>query len=256
MTRTFAPIPARRRHTLAFLRSIRSAAPVYLDTDVDVSALVAHRASSSKRYSYVTYVLAALGETLRKHPEANVCVGGPWFAPKLAKQTAVDVKLALDKTDEGVRHVASAVIADVAALRLEEIQDEVDRLRDTPAAELEELSGSRALDRLPPLLGSVAFSFATRLPTRARVLGTVAVSSLGHADVRGFYSDGGTVLTIGLGAIRHRPVSVPDGPGKHTVESRPVLPLSLTFDHRALDGAAAAEVLSTLAKTLRDGAAR
>lgn len=254
MTQTIAPVPSRRRHTLAFLRAIRPTAPVFLDTDVDVSALAERRAASPRRYSYVTYVLAALGETLSKHPEANVSFGGPWFAPKLASHGTVDVKLALDKTDEGVRHVASAVIADVAALRLDEIQDAVDRLRDAPAAEIQELAGSRALDRLPPLLGALAFGLATRLPKRAKALGTVSVSSLGHADVRGFYSDGGTVVTIGLGAIRHRPVSVPDGAGGHAVESRPVLPLSFTFDHRAIDGAAAAAVLAALASALREGA--
>ncbi|MGC7323048.1 2-oxo acid dehydrogenase, partial [Mycobacteroides abscessus subsp. massiliense] len=96
---------------------------------------------------------------------------------------SVDVKLALDKTDGGVRHVASAVIRDVASLDVEGIQAHVDRLRDTPAAELDELAGSRLLDRLPPLLGTWAFGFATRLSRRSEVLGTVALSSLGHADV-------------------------------------------------------------------------
>lgn len=133
------------------------------------------------------------------------------------------------------------------------IQAHVDRLRDTPAAELDELAGSRLLDRLPPLLGTWAFGFATRLSRRSEVLGTVALSSLGHADVHAFHSDGGTAVTIGMGAIAPRPVCVPDREGNHTVQARSVLPLSLTFDHRALDGAAAADLLTTLSDILRAG---
>lgn len=194
-----------------------------------------------------------LGQALTKHPEANVAVGGSWLAPRIAQYGSVDVKLALDKTDGGVRHVASAVIRDVASLDVEGIQAHVDRLRDTPAAELDELAGSRLLDRLPPLLGTWAFGFATRLSRRSEVLGTVALSSLGHADVHAFHSDGGTAVTIGMGAIAPRPVCVPDREGNHAVQARSVLPLSLTFDHRALDGAAAADLLTTLSDILRAG---
>ncbi|GAB5905392.1 2-oxo acid dehydrogenase subunit E2 [Mycobacteroides chelonae] len=253
MSTTVAPVPSRRRHTLAFLRAIRPTAPVHLSTDVDVSALVQRRAAARRRYSYVTYMIAALGQTLTKHPEANVAVGGPWLAPRIAQYSSVDVKLALDKTDGGIRHVASAVIRDVAALDLDAIQAQVDRLRDTPAAELDDLAGSRLLDRLPPVLGTLAFAFATRLSRRSGVLGTVALSSLGHADVCAFHSDGGTAVTIGMGAIAPRPVCVSDSKGGYTVQARSVLPVSLTFDHRALDGAEAADVLTTLAGVLRTG---
>ncbi|AMU56842.1 2-oxo acid dehydrogenase [Mycobacteroides abscessus] len=253
MNTTVVPVPSRRRHTLAFLRAIRPTAPVYLSTDVDVSILVQRRTAAPRRYSYVTYMVAALGQALTKHPEANVAVGGSWLAPRIAQYGSVDVKLALDKTDGGVRHVASAVIRDVASLDVEGIQAHVDRLRDTPAAELDELAGSRLLDRLPPLLGTWAFGFATRLSRRSEVLGTVALSSLGHADVHAFHSDGGTAVTIGMGAIAPRPVCVPDREGNHTVQARSVLPLSLTFDHRALDGAAAADLLTTLSDILRAG---
>lgn len=122
MNTTVVPVPSRRRHTLAFLRAIRPTAPVYLSTDVDVSILVQRRTAAPRRYSYVTYMVAALGQALTKHPEANVAVGGSWLAPRIAQYGSVDVKLALDKTDGGVRHVASAVIRDVASLDVEEFR--------------------------------------------------------------------------------------------------------------------------------------
>ena len=47
---------------------------------------------------------------------------------------------------------------------------------------------------------------------------------------------------LGLGAIVYEPVALPDG----TLTSRRQMTLSLTFDHRILDGAPAARFLQTL----------
>ncbi|WP_108920231.1 2-oxo acid dehydrogenase subunit E2 [Mycobacterium montefiorense] len=253
MNAAITAVPVRRRHTLAFLRGIRSAAPVHLSTEVDVSALVDRRETASRRYSYVTHVVAALGETLRRHPDANVAFGGSWLMPRIIWYESVNVKLTLDKTDRSVRHVASAVLPDVASLDLNRVQDMIDRLRNTPAADLDDLAGSRLLDRLPPALGCLAFALATRLSKRSAVLGTVALTNLGHADVAAFHSHGGTAITIGLGAVRHRPVCVPGTAGEYVLAARPTMPLNLTFDHRALDGAMAAEVLTALAGILHAG---
>lgn len=50
------------------------------------------------------------------------------------------------------------------------------------------------------------------------------------------------VAILGLGAIRLEPSVLDDG----RMEARPQLPLSLTFDHRVIDGAPAARFLQTL----------
>jgi len=71
------------------------------------------------------------------------------------------------------------------------------------------------------------------------------VTSLGHRPVIRFFSCGGTAVTIGIGRIRDLPV-VRDG----AVAIAPSMPLSLTFDHRVLDGALAADVLTDLKQTL------
>lgn len=243
------PVPAERRHTLAFLHSIQSASPVYLDAEVDVSGLTAHQRSAQRKYSVVSYVMKALGEVLPQHPVANSAFVGGWW-PRLLGASTVDVKLALDKTVNDTRSVLSVVLADVGARSLDELQDEVERLRDTAAADLPELAGARTLQRLPVALGRAAFAFGTRLATRQRVMGTVALSSLGHAPVHRFFSYGGTPITIGVGRIVRKPVVVPGIDGTENLEIRSILPLSLTFDHRVLDGAAGAEVLADLTHRL------
>jgi hypothetical protein len=133
------------------------------------------------------------------------------------------------------------VLPGVDGSTLDDIQDTVDRLRTTAPADIPELRGALALQRLPVPLGRLAFTLATRLRHRHRRLGTVAVTSLGHRPVLRFFSFGGTTITVGIGRIRDIPV-VRDG----AVVIAPSLPLSLTFDHRVLDGALAADVLTEL----------
>jgi pyruvate/2-oxoglutarate dehydrogenase complex dihydrolipoamide acyltransferase (E2) component len=63
--------------------------------------------------------------------------------------------------------------------------------------------------------------------------------------VEAFRSVGGTTITLGLGATADRP-AVRDG----RVVVAPVLPLSLAFDHRVIDGAEAADVLAEIEEGL------
>ncbi|MEU4746675.1 2-oxo acid dehydrogenase subunit E2, partial [Actinosynnema sp. NPDC023658] len=79
------------------------------------------------------------------------------------------------------------------------------------------------------------------LTRRPGLLGTFAVTSLGHRPVDGFHSVGGTTITLGLGRTADRPV-VRDG----VVAVAPVMRLNLAFDHRVVDGAEAADVLAEI----------
>lgn len=238
-------MPAQRRHTLYFLEQVRAFAPVFLDTDVDMTAVRAHRATHHRRLSTVTYVLHAVGRVLAEHPEANAAIRDGLF-PKLAHFDRVHAKLALDKVLHGQRVVLAAVLPDVHTAGLDELQDLVERHRDTDPHTSPAFARLRALHLLPPPVGRLLFRLAGRsLAKRPELAGTVAVTSLGHQPVDGFHSVGGTTITLGLGQVAERPV-VRDG----EVTVAPVLRLSLAFDHRVVDGAEAAEVLAGIKQRL------
>ncbi len=246
-------VARQRRHTLYFLSRVRRFAPVFLDTEIDMSSVRAHRIAARAdgvRYSTVSYVLHAAGRALAAHPQANAAIRGR-INPKVARFDGVDGKLALDKILAGQRVVLAAVVNDLHVKTLAEIQREVDRYRDGDPAEMTEFAPVRALHRLPWLLGSAAFGAAMGpLRSRAKLMGTFAVSSLGHRPVDGFYSVGGTTITLGVGHIRDRAV-VRDG----QVGVAPVMRLSLTFDHRVIDGAEAADLLADIRSALENFAA-
>ncbi|ADP82249.1 2-oxo acid dehydrogenase subunit E2 [Pseudofrankia inefficax] len=247
---TIGAVPRQRRHTLHFLRGIRQSSPVFLGTTVDMSRVTEHRAEAARageRFSPVSYVLVVAGRVLAEHPDANAAIRGT-LIPRLAHYPVVNAKLALDATLAGQRVVLAAVLPDLQRATLAEVQRRVDYFRDGDPERLPELAGARALDRLPGPLGRLVFRAATTpLRRRAAAVGTFAVSSLGHRAVDGFYSVGGTTVTLGVGRIAERPV-VRDA----TVVAAPTMRLSLVFDHRVIDGAEAADVLTEIKDGLED----
>ncbi|GGL05880.1 2-oxo acid dehydrogenase subunit E2 [Streptomyces flaveus] len=248
-------VERRRRHTLYFLEWAASQRPVHLDTEVDMTRVQAHRAAArvqGTRYSVVSYLLHATGRALARHPAANAVMAPGWPSPlrrpRVMRFGSVTAKLALDRTVDGERTVLSALLPGLEDASLAEIQRNVDRYRGQEAAQLPEFKGVRMLGRLPVPLGRAAFAAVLRDPCRRpAVFGTVSVSSLGHSDVDGFHSAGGTAVTLCAGRILDRPV-VRDG----RIEPAPVMRLGLTFDHRVIDGATAADVLSDLRHSMED----
>ncbi|WP_243769088.1 2-oxo acid dehydrogenase subunit E2 [Streptomyces cyanogenus] len=249
-----------RRPTLLFLEEVRPITPVFLDTEVDMSGVRTHRAGAheqGRHYSTTAYVLYVAARVLARHPEANAAVRGR-IRPRVARYASVNGKITLDKTVGGRRVVRSAVLTEVHRADLDAVQAEVDRFRAGDPATMPEFAPARTLERLPWPLGQLAFRAGVRpLNRRHRTVGTFAVTSLGHRPVDGFHSVGGTTITLGLGRIADRPV-VRDG----AVAVAPVMRLSLTFDHRVIDGAEAADVLAEIkdgiegfAATGRPGAA-
>ncbi len=250
------PAARQRRHTLYFLDEIKAFAPVFLDTEVDMGAVRAHGAATvaaglrERPYSTVSYVLYAAARVLARHPEANAAIRGR-RRPRVARHTSVAGKVTLDKTLEGRRVVLSAVLPGLESRGLADIQRQLGHYRHGDPDTMPEFAAVRTLHRLPWPLGPLAYRLGTRpLARRAVTNGTFAVTSLGHRPVNGFYSVGGTTLTFGLGRVAERPV-VRDG----KLATAPVLPLSMTFDHRVIDGAEAADVLGELKETLEEFAA-
>lgn len=233
-----------RRHTLHFLGEIRAISPVFLGTDVDMSNVLRHR-DTVRKHSVVTYVLHAASRVLAAHPEANAAVRGR-LRPRIAHHTSANGKFTLDRTVNGQRIVLSTVLHDLQDRSLAEIQEQVERFRDGDPAEMPEFAGARLLQRMPVPVGRLLFRLGVRpLSRRGQQFGTFAVTSLGHAPVDDFYSVGGTTVTLGVGRIAERPV-VRGG----EVVPAPVMRLSLTFDHRVIDGAEAADVLAGISRAL------
>ena len=184
---------------------------------VDATALEEFRAEVAA--SPLPLFVAALCRTIASHPLLNA----EWTPDAIVVHRSVDAGIAVD-TERGllvpvVRSAHERGIADLAA--------EIGRLAEAARG------------------GTLAPGDASG--------GTISVSNTGS-----YGSEAGTPLlnppnavTIALGVIGPRALVTGGG----AVEARPACTISLTFDHRVLDGAAAGRALTDLVHRLQDPAA-
>jgi pyruvate dehydrogenase E2 component (dihydrolipoamide acetyltransferase) len=206
-----ARIPlSRQRRAISQVMTESATIPQFsLDADVDATALVMLRTQESAKFSYSDAVTAAVAAALRKHPDANASFDGD----AIVRHGAVNIGIAL--AHEGALLVA--VVREADTLTLVDLA----RGRDRLAAALAD----------GKLRGEELFG------------ATGIVSNLGPAGVTRFHAllvpPVATILAVG--AIQERPIV-----RRGEVGIAPTMALSLTCDHRILDGLSAAAVLQTI----------
>ncbi len=214
------------RRTIAerMLNSLQTTAPVTLTRRVDVTNLQNLRqqfaATKANVIPTVTAVLVKLTAiALAKHELLN----SRWEDDQIVVPEGVHMGIAVD-TQQGL---LVPVIRDVHQLSLLEV-----------AARLEDIKTRSSSRKLTPeeLRGS-----------------TFTITNLGRFGVESFTPIINTPESaiLGVGAIRREAVALADD----RIVPRDMLTLSLTFDHRVVDGAPAAEFLQTLAAGIENPAA-
>ena len=208
---------AKRMH-----ESLAQMAQLTLFMDADLDQVVTdreRRKADGSAPSYTDYVIAAAARALRQHPHVNSQITDDGIA--LLPEIHVGMAVALDGG------LIVPVIRDTAGRDLTSLGAESSRLADAAR------SGSLGL---PDLEG-----------------GTFSVSTLGMFGVDGFTPviNPPNTAILGVGRLRDDLVLADDG----TVGTTKRLTLSLTWDHRAFDGAPAAEFCKTIADLLGDPAA-
>jgi pyruvate dehydrogenase E2 component (dihydrolipoamide acetyltransferase) len=215
--------PLRRIIAERLLHSARSTAQVTLTTSVDATNLVNLRAQfkaapealGTMAPGYTDFLVKLTAVALRAHSLLN----SRWEGDHIAAASRVNMGIAVD-TDAGLM---VPVIQDAAALGLKEIAG---RLRDL-----------------------VERARARKLAAEEMKGGTFTITNLGAFGIDGFtpiinYPE---CAVLGVGRIRHEPTAVDD-----RVAIRAQLTLSLTFDHRIVDGAPAARFLQALGRLVEN----
>ncbi len=205
------------------LQSVQSMALLTLAMEVDVTDavklrgdLVAAWEAEDVRVSYTDLLIKAAALALREHPRLNSRLEEGSI--RVQPQVHVGFAVALE---EGL---IVPVILDADAKPLKEL-----------AREAAELAGKARTGNLTP-------DELTR--------GTFTVTSLGMYDIDVFTPiiNPPQAAILGVGRIVDRPAFVGDSGTE--IERRSFLTLSLTFDHRLLDGAPAAQYLQSVRRNL------
>ena len=197
-----------------------SSAPHFnLVRHLDVSNLVTYKKQfqekNSNRLTYTDLLIKLVSITLKEHPRINAS----WIDNKIVKNSEINVGLAVD-FDGGL---IVPVIHKTDELSLGEITNRrKDLITRTQAGKLR----SGDLDR-----------------------GTFTISNLGMFDVDSFNAiiNPPQAAILAVGRIVDKVVPVDGLP-----EVRPILTLSLSFDHRVVDGVRGAKFLKTLSNLIEN----
>jgi pyruvate dehydrogenase E2 component (dihydrolipoamide acetyltransferase) len=224
-TSNATPLSGIRKISAARLtESARTVVPVTLTTDVDATALVNLRkeiagelkAAGLPVPTYNDMILKVVSVALSEHPALNSSL----VEAGIIQHQNINIGFAVD-TDRGL---LVPVVRDADSRSLQNIAAETTRLIDLTRkgkAQMNELSG-----------------------------GTFTISNLGMFNIDAFTPviNLPESAILGVGRIQARPVVVDED--NDTIEVRRMLALSLTFDHRVVDGAPAARFLNRIRKLI------
>lgn len=200
------------------MNSVQSMAHAYHKVAVDMSQAKLIRAAfkkAEKKVSFNDIIIMALGRALQEHPRMNALVEDG----KITEKGSVNIGIAV-AVDNGL---IVPTVRDVQNMTLGEIHDESARL--------------------------IAKTKAGGLKKEDYSGGTFTVSNLGMFGIDEFTAivNPPQVGILAVGAMTDIPV-VRDG----QIVVRPMMNLILTYDHRVIDGAPAAQFLSRLKELLEN----
>lgn len=207
---------------------------IYLDTEVDMTEAEALRASYAARAkrtnqpvpSATAILVRVCGIALRQHPDVNA-----GFAPAHDGQPAT------------IRRWHTANVGVAVALPDGLL---VPVLRDADRKSLQQITAE--------LAELAARARAGKLGPDELADGTFSISNLGMYGIDTFHAviNEPQAAILAVGRVTKRPVVWTDATGKDTITIRPMLKLSLSADHRAVDGATGARFLATVRELLEE----
>jgi pyruvate/2-oxoglutarate dehydrogenase complex dihydrolipoamide acyltransferase (E2) component len=207
----------RKRIAEHMVRSLRTAAHCTTIVEADMSRIEAARG----RRSYLPFVARATIAALREHPSLNATLEGD----VLTVHEEVHLGIAVSLGEEGlivpVIRNAHELSHEGLATRIKDLAERARGKRLTP----DEVGGGTFTITNPGAYGAV---LATPIINQPQV------------------------AILDLEAVVKRPVVVTDADGSDSIAIRPMTYLCMSWDHRALDGALAAQFLSTLKRRIED----
>lgn len=220
--------PMRRAIAAHMARSKFTAPHVVTVMEADLSKIVAHRkahkdefAAAGVKLTFTPYFIAAAAQALRAYPIVNTS----WSDQGLIWHREVNIGMAVSLGEDGlivpvIRHADELSLLGLARA----VNDLAERARQRKLRP-DEITGS-------------TFSV-----TNHGVTGSILAAPIINQP---------NVAIMGIGAIKKRPIVVTDNLGNDSIAIRPMVYLTLTFDHRVLDGAVGDMFLGKVVEVLEN----
>lgn len=242
-------VPRDRRPVLDRLAGAGRRFQVHALVELDVSEARARIRTAPEPVTWTAFVVASVARAVAAHPELNARMSGS----RVITFDRVDIGATVERSGEGRPVLDIVVVRGADRLDCVEITRMLHEAKTGPALEHPARGLVALVVRLPGPLRRTAVRLVARRPAVSATFGpAVGVTSIGMFTHGWGWAIPLAPLTIiaTVGAVVERPV-VLDG----VVVARPMLPLTLSFDHAVVDGAPAARFVETLRDLVETAAA-
>lgn len=242
-------MPREREPILDRLAGASRRFQVHALIELDVTTPAALLEASEPRVSWTAFVIASVARALAMHPEVNARKAGN----AIVYFSRVDIGATVERDWQGRTVLDAVTVAGADQQSSSAISQTLQRAKHGPGEQHRPAGLTGALVRLPGPLRRTALRVAGTRPDIAATFGpAVGVTSIGMFAGGWGWAIPLAPLTVivTVGRIADRAV-VRDG----VVVVRPMLPLTVSFDHAVIDGAPAARFTRTLSSLIETGAA-
>lgn len=246
---TVAPVPKERQPVLDRLAGASRRFQVHALVELDVTRASFRIKEADPRVSWTGFVIASVARAVAAHPEVNTRKAGN----RILSFDRVDIGATVERHWQGRTVLDIVVVTDADQKSCAQVTDILHRGKYGPGQPHRVRGLTGQILRLPGPLRRAAIRVAGNRPDVAATFGpAVGVTSIGM-----FSSGWGWAIPLApltliatVGGVEDRAV-VRDG----QVVARPMLPLTLSFDHALIDGAPAARFTETLRALVESSAA-
>ena len=242
-------VPRERQPVLDRLVGASRRFQVHALVELDVTEPQRRIASADPRVSWTGFLIASIARAVEQHPEVNARKAGN----RILRFDRVDIGATVERHTERGKVLDILEIPGADRKSCAEISEALRRTKYGAGQPHPARGVTRLIVRLPGPLRRTAIRIAARSPRVAATFGpAVGVTSIGMFTQGWGWAIPVAPLTViaTVGGIVDRP-AVRDG----VIVVRPMLPLTLSFDHAVIDGAPAARFTETLRSLIETAAA-
>lgn len=230
----------------------RGSVPTYLFCDIDMSWAEGFRKrllARGHKTTVTAILLKAIGLAQLKHPESRTALL-PWG--RTVTFNHIVAGFTVEKDIDGQPAVFLGAITDPDSKSVEQIAAELYEYGKASPNDVPQLEIAHRFSKMPWLFRRFILWLGLRYPgVRLRYMGaTFGVTSLGKYGLKAIIPPCVCTSTFGVGKVEDR-VVVCNG----QAEVRPMMTMTLNFDHRIIDGAPAARFVDDVRKLLEGGLA-
>ncbi len=231
-----------------FLRG--NSVPTYLWADIDMTWSEEFRKKlkdAGVKTTVTAILLKAIAIAQRTHPASRTAIY-PWG--KMVTFNDIVAGFTVERNVGTQPAVFFGAIDAPDTKSVEEIAQELQAYGAADFKEVKPLDVQARFNNMPWLVRRFILWMGITYPAfRLRHMGaTFGLSSLGKFGIKSLIPPCVSTSTFGIGSVEDRAV-VRDG----KIEIRPMMTISLNFDHRAIDGAPAARFLADIIKLMEGG---